>query len=150
MKHLLKIYLVLCAAALLAACGSDGEGGEEASTPGSSTPKTYSKSVTISYEATTQVISLDGLSAKLTSVTGATDWLRIEEQSYSSGTPGVKVIVGENLTLSERKANLTATASTGDRIIVNVTQQAHPAESNTGSDDSHDNVTDQPANAPRR
>lgn len=138
----------LCAVLMLAACGGGDGGGS--SDPEPYVPKTTSAELAFGYEASTQTTSIDVFTSDITAITGATEWLHLTKQPYTSGAPSVKIVVDENLTLSERKTNVTMTSKLGDRLILNVTQAAHPAEPNTGADDSHDNVSDQPAYAPQR
>lgn len=140
-KH---IFFLLCAVFVFTACRSGGSDGSE-----EYVPRTFSQSIELSSDAAEQIMLLDGLTAK-PSISGATDWLRVEECDYTEGTPSIKIMVSENLSLSDRKANITAIVPTKDKYILNVTQTAHPEESNTAPNGQHDNVTDQPAYVPRR
>ncbi len=152
MMKTLRYMTALCALLLLAACGggSDGGGGTDPTPTPTPTPKTYSQELTLTSDAREQVVTLSDFNASISSISGTTPWFQMTKEAYASGAPSVKMIVAENLTTTERKCNVTLTASTGDKLILNVTQAAHAEETRTGADDTHDNVTDQPAYAPLR
>lgn len=146
----LRYMTVLCAVLMLAACGGGGGDSSEPITPEPYSPKTSSAELKVGYEGLTQTASIDVFTSDIIAITGVTDWFHLTKQTYTSGVPTVNIVVDENVTLSERKTNVTLTSKLGDRLIINVTQEAHPAETNTGGDSSHDNVSDQPAYAPGR
>ncbi|MCR4612472.1 MAG: hypothetical protein K5778_00560 [Bacteroidaceae bacterium] len=151
MMKTLRYMTALCAVLMLAACGGgDGGGGSDPYTPEPYSPKTSSAELKVGYEGLTQTASIDVFTSDIIAITGVTDWFHLTKQTYTSGVPTVNIVVDENVTLSERKTNVTLTSKLGDRLIINVTQEAHPAETNTGGDSSHDNVSDQPAYAPGR
>lgn len=127
---------------LLTACGSDG--GDSAPAP-----QVLNQEATFPYTVSDKDIVLNGFNGTISSITGTTDWCKVEQKA-SASTLTVVFHVDENVTLSERKCVIAVTTSSGDKLTLKVTQQAHPAETNTGVDDSHDNPTDQPAYSPRR
>ena len=134
----------LCAVLMLTACGGGDGGSEEGGS------KTWSMELTLSSDAVDQTIELSQLSTTIQKIDGSTSWLVVTKETPGAGAPSVKLSATENLALSERKANITVTAANNDKVIINVTQKAHPAETNTGIDDPHGNISDQPAYAPVR
>ena len=145
MVKTMKLYMNFSVLVLLlVSCG--GDGGSEAPY----TPKTFSQEIKISSNAAEQVLTLDKLDAAIESISGTTDWFRAVKDDYWSGSPIVKISVLENLTLADRKCIVKITTTKQDVLVINVTQEAHAAETNTGVDDSHDNVSNQPAYAPLR
>ena len=145
MKYLHYFLATLCVATLFISCGGgDGDSNDVYS------PQTYVKSVAFSSDAAESVFTFEGTTAKLSPISGSTEWLSIEGPTYTSGVPSIKLIVKENLTLSDRTATLTAITAMDDKFIIYVRQQAHPAETNTGADGVHDNESSQPAYVPRR
>ena len=143
MMKTLRYMTALCAVLMLTACGGDGGSGEYV-------PQTWSMELTLSSDAVTQTIELSQFSTAIQKIDGITSWLVVTKETPGAGAPSIKVTATENLTLSERKANITVTAANGDKVIFNVTQKAHPAETNTGVEDPHGNISDQPAYAPVR
>jgi hypothetical protein len=141
MMKTLRYMTALCAVLLLAACGGgDGEAAYE--------PKTGSSELTVESAGLDKTENISIFSDEVANITGATTWCRVTKASQ--GPTYIRIVVDENLTLSERKANVTVTSKLGDRLLINITQKAHAAETNTGVDDSHDNVSNQPAYAPVR
>ena len=62
-------------------------------------------------------------------------------EAYSSGTPKAKLRWMENTTENPRKSVVTVNTTTGDQLIISVTQKAKDVD----TDSSHDTKTDQPA-----
>lgn len=142
MMKTLRYMTALCAVLLLAACGGGGDG--EAAYE----PKTGSSELTVESAGLDKTENITIFGDEVANISGSTTWCRVTKASQ--GTTYIRIVVDENLTLSERKANVTVTSKLGDRLLLNITQKAHPAEPNTDVDDSHDNVSDQPAYAPVR
>lgn len=151
----LEIYLavVLCFFCL-AACGGGGNDGGSSGGSGGGTgggsyiPKTYSQSVTLSAKKGEQVITLSDLSSAVSSVSSTPTWLVISPQYYSSGAPTLELEFQENTETEERKTTVTVSASSGDKVVLSITQQA--GEKKDGIDDLHSDKTDQPSYAPQQ
>lgn len=87
------------------------------------------------------------MSSAVSSVSSSPSWLVISPQFYSSGAPTLKLEFQENTENQERKASVTVSASSGDKVLLTITQQA--GERKDGIDDLHSDKTDQPSYAPR-
>lgn len=144
----LKLYAILLLSVLfVTACGGDDNGGDDPK-PSPSVSKTYSQSVTLPAEGGTQNVTLNDLKSAVSSVGSTPDWLVISRQLYSSGAPSIKLEAQENKTTEERKCSVTILADSGDKVILDVTQQASSKQEGTGIDDFHNHTTTQPAYAP--
>ena len=150
----IKIYLmVLLGLFVLSACGGGGDdaGGSGGSSGGGGNnghvPQAYAQSVSIPATSGDQVITLSSLNSSVSSVSSSPSWLVISPQFYSSGAPTLKLVYQENTETQERKAVVTVSASSGDRVVLTITQQA--GERKDGIDDLHNDKTDQPSYAPQ-
>ena len=162
MKQLRIYLLALMGIMVLAACGggddpvtSGGSGGSSGGGGGTPVPQTYTQSLTIKAEGGEQTVTLHNLSSAVSSVGSTPDWLIVSPQFYSSGAPTILLVAQENTETSERKCDITLTASSGDKVILSVTQQAASGGgggtgggSGNDIDDVHNDQTDQPAYAP--
>ena len=153
MKRLGIYFIAVLGLFLLAACGGGGDDGSSTggtnggSGGGTYPPKTYSQSVTLPAQGGEQVITLSDMSSAVSSVSSSPSWLVISPQFYSSGAPTLKLEFQENTENQERKASVTVSASSGDKVLLTITQQA--GERKDGIDDLHSDKTDQPSYAPR-
>ena len=151
MKRLVIYLISVLNCFFLVACGGgsddDGGGGTGGTSGGSYIPKSFSQSVTLPAKGGEQVITLSDLSSAVSSVSSSPSWLLISPQFYSSGAPTLKLEFQENTENQERKASVTVYASSGDKVQLNVTQQA--GEKKDGIDDLHNDKTDQPSYAPQ-
>lgn len=151
----LEIYLiVVLGIILLAACDGGGDdGGSTGGTGGNSgggsyIPKTYNQSVTLPAKGGDLVITLSDLNSAVSSVSSTPTWVVISPQYYSSGAPTLKLEFQENTQIEERKITVTVYASSGDKVLLSIIQQA--GEKKDGIDDLHNNQTNQPSYAPQR
>ena len=155
MKKFCLYIACLTTIILLAACGG-GDGDETRSNTGgggnsgggsSSRPMTYTQSVTVPASKGEQVLTLSNLSSAVSTVSSSPDWMVISPQFYSSGAPTLKLEFEENSVMSTRECNVTVTASSGDKVVLTITQQA---ADKSAIDDLHNEQTDQPAYSPSR
>lgn len=151
----LEIYLIaVMSLFFLAACGGGGDDGGSTGGSGGGTgggsyiPKTYSQTVTLPANSGELVITLSDLSSAVSSVSSSPTWLVISPQFYSSGAPTLKLVYQENTETQERKTSVTVLASSGDKVLLTITQQA--GEKKDGIDDLHNDKTDQPSYAPQQ
>ena len=159
----IELYLVaLLSVFVLAACGGGDDGGSNPSGGnsggnggGSYTPKTYNQSVTLPAKGGDMTVALSSLSSEVSSISNTPSWLVITREYYFSGAPTVKFGFEENKDGQERKATVTVTASSGDKVVLSITQQATGGSGGGGTqedvkkgiEDLHDEYTSQPAYA---
>lgn len=155
MKNICIYLLSLTAIFVLAACGgggggsSTGGGGNSgASSGGGNAPQTYTQSVTVPATSGEQVVTLSNLKSSVSSVGNAPSWIVISPQYYTSGAPTLKLEYQENTATTKRDCKVTVLASSGDKVVLTITQQA--SEVKSGIDDIHNDPTDQPAFSPER
>lgn len=155
MKKICIYLLSLTAIFVLAACGgggggsSTGGGGNSgASSGGGNAPQTYTQSVTVPATSGEQVVTLSNLKSSVSSVGNAPSWIVISPQYYTSGAPTLKLEYQENTATTSRDCKVTVLASSGDKVVLTITQQA--SEVKSGIDDIHNDPTDQPAFSPER
>ena len=133
MKNI-RQYLAACIALLmLTACPSDPE----------SETHSYTQDISLPSSASEQLVTLNQLQSAIATVKNSASWLTVEAQSYSSGSPQVKLRSTANTAKSDRKCNVTITATTGDKVTLSVIQQG--TSEGTGIDDVHNSQTDKPA-----
>lgn len=158
MKKICIYLLSLTAIFVLAACGGGGEdsgntgggsgnSGGGSSSGGGNTPQTYTQSVTVPATSGEQVVTLSNLKSSISSVGNAPSWIVISPQYYSSGAPTLKLEYQENTLTTARDCSVTILASSGDKVVLTITQQA--SETKSGIDDVHNDPTDQPAFSPK-
>ena len=154
MKKICIYLLSLTAIFILAACGGDdggsstGDGGNSGgSSGGGNAPQTYTQSVTVPATSGEQVVTLSNLKSSISSVGNAPSWIVISPQYYSSGAPTLKLEYQENTLTTARDCSVTVLASSGDKVVLTITQQA--SETKSGIDDVHNDPSDQPAYSPK-
>ena len=139
----LNIYIIAIICVLfLTACGP---GPEPEPSPSPNPPKTYSQSATLTAKGDAQKVTLNNLNSSISSVNNTANWLTATPQYYTSGHPQIELQATENTTGSERKTEVTVLASSGEKVVLTVTQEAAPA----GIDDMHDEKTEKPAYSPQ-
>lgn len=106
-------------------------------------PQTYTQDVTLPSKGSEQVVTLNQLQVSVAAVENSSSWLTVEAQPYTSGSPQVKLRSTDNTAKEERKCSVTVTATSGDKVILSVTQQG--GYEGTGIDDLHGSQTDKPA-----
>ena len=121
--------------------GTSGGGGGS-----TQTPQTYTQSVTFPAKGGEQVVTLSNLTSSVSSVESTPNWLIISPQNYTYGAPTLKLELQENMDTTERSCKVNVLASSGDKVVLTIVQQA--AEVKTGIDDIHNTHTDQPAYSP--
>ena len=99
-------------------------------------------------DASETIVSLNGLSSEVTRKSGSASWLATEMETYTSGTPKVKVTCSQNLNVESRQQDVTFIA-TNDTLVLTVRQAAYNG-GGTDVNNPSDTPTDQPAYAPRR
>ena len=154
MKKSIFYMVALSSMFLLAACGgesSSSTGGTDGITDDDRTPpKTYTQSVSLPATAGEQVVTLSDLNSAISSVSGASSWLVVSPQFYSSGAPTLKLEYQENVGTTARSCTVTASASSGEKVVLTITQQSENEDDGNGIDNIHNETTDQPAYAPRK
>ena len=149
-SKIFSLLLAFVAVIALAACGGDDNSDSSPLNPVGPEGRTYQQSVTLPAQGADKTVSLTDLSTAIREMEEATDWLTVMKQSYTSGVPRVRLTASDNTNgnaaTTERKCVVTITATSGDRVLLVVTQEGYEPEApKTGIDDSHDIVTDQPA-----
>lgn len=142
------IYIiVLIGLSLFTACGGDndsdntGGGSGKPDTPAAQ-PQTYQQSVNLTAIGVEMIVKLQNLSSAIRSVENCPVWIVITPQTYTSGVPSIKLEAQENKVPEERLCEVTIVATSGDKLILTIIQQACTT---TGIDDAHDEPTDQSA-----
>lgn len=105
--------------------------------------QTNTQEIVMTPKASEQVVTLTQLSTAISTVEKGESgsWLTVEKLPYESGSPQVKLRSTDNTETVERKCTVTITASSGDKVVLSVTQQSE----GTGIDDLHGSQTDKPA-----
>lgn len=148
-KHF-KIFLLAVAAVLtITSCGDDDKKEESPINPVTPEGRTYQQSVTLDSQGTQQTVTLNDLKSKIDDVKNTNTWLTVLIGTYTSGSPNIVLSAEENTSTQTRSGNVTITSTSGDKVILTVTQQ-EAEEQKTGIDDSHDIPTDKPAYSRRR
>ena len=133
MKKIRLFIFAGIALLMLTACPSDSE----------PEPQSYTQNIELPSNASEQIVTLNKFSSSITMVENSASWLTVEPQVYFSGSPKVKLRSTDNIERTERKCNVIITASSGDRVILSVTQQE--TSEGTGIDNLHGTQTDKPA-----
>lgn len=133
MKNIRQYILASIALLMLTACPSDSE----------QEPQSYTQEITLPSNASEQEVTLNKLHSSIATVENPVSWLTVETQAYSSDSPRIKLRSTDNNVEAERKCNITINASSGDRVILSVTQQGAPE--GTGIENLHSSQTDKPA-----
>ena len=94
-----------------------------------------------------KTVTLTNLKTAIKDIEYNADWLTVIKQTYTSGSPSLRLTATANVkdgeSTNSRSCTVTITANSGDKVLLNVTQQG--AERKTGIDNPHDTPTDQPA-----
>ena len=133
MKSIRQYLFAGIAMLMLTACPSDLE----------SETQTYTQNIVLPSYASNQMVTLNQIHSSITTVQNSASWLTVEPQTYSSGSPQIKLYYTANIAKAERKCNVTITASSGDEVVLSVTQQG--ISEGTEIDDLHNSQTDKPA-----
>lgn len=146
----LSITFTVCLALL--ACGGDDDDpyNPTPQPPKPETPKGkhLTQTCDMPADASETIVSLNGLSSEVTRKSGSASWLATELETYTSGTPKVKVTCSQNLNVESRQQDVTFIA-TNDTLVLTVRQAAYNG-GGTDVNNPSDTPTDQPAYAPRR
>lgn len=135
-----KIIIIACVSILAFIACSGDEKREDVIVDG----KTFQQSATLPASKADTTIILSDLKAAINSVKGGNEWLTVVKESYTSGSPKVRLTAKDNKEEKPRDCKVTITAESGDKVVLTVEQNgAEPKK--TGIDDSHDIPTNQPA-----
>ena len=143
------LLLASIAMLILAACGGDDPKEPSPLNPVDPEPtgQTYQQAETLPAEDADKTVTLTNMTTAVKDLEYDADWLTVARQSYTSGSPTLRLTATDNVkdgeTTNVRSCTVTVTATNGDKVLLSVTQQG--AERKTGIDDSHDVPTDQPA-----
>ena len=148
-KHFKIFLLVMIVVLTITGCGSDDKKEESPINPVTPEGQTYEQSVTLDTQGTQQTVTLNDLKSKIDDVKNTNTWLTVLIGTYTSGSPNIVLSAEENTSTQTRSGNVTITSTSGDKVILTVTQQ-EAEEQKTGIDDSHDIPTDKPAYSRRR
>lgn len=150
-KNKYSLLLAIVAIMTLVACGGD-DNGPSPLNPVDTEGKTYQQSETLPAESADKTVTLTNLKTAVKDIEYNADWLTVIKQTYTSGSPSLRLTATDNVkdgeSTSARTCTVTVTANSGDKVLLSVTQEG--AERKTGIDDSHDVPTDQPAYSRRR
>lgn len=145
-----KIFLMVLVVVLTTTgCGGNDKKEESPVNPVTPEGQTYQQSVTLDAQGTQQTVMLNDLKSKIDDVKNTNTWLTVLIGTYSSGSPNIVLSAEENTNTQTRSCNVTITSTSGDKVILTVTQQ-EAEEQKTGIDDSHDIPTDKPAYSRRK
>ncbi len=144
------LSLIFVASMPLLSCGgSDDSDDPIPPTPNPPTPTTKGKFITMSHElpakASEEILTLTGLSSSISEMAGqdhAASWLTITKETYTSGTPKVKLKATENVQDSKRSAYVVFVAAK-DTLALTISQAAY--QPGTDVNNPSDTPTDQPA-----
>ena len=105
-------------------------------------PQTYQQTATFgSWEVGSQSVQLNNLTTAISTIENSATWLTVEKESYTGGSPSVKLTATANDDTKERSTTVTIIAENGDKVVLTVTQ----AGRTYGIDDPHNTESDQPA-----
>ena len=134
----INLYLMAGLAMLmLAACSSEPDSDQVP------VAQTYTQNITMPSNASEQLVTLNQVQSSIAIVQHSVSWLTVETQAYSSGSPCVKLRSIDNTSKAERKCNITISVTSGDKVVLVVTQQG--SSEGTDIDDIHNSQTDKPA-----
>ena len=114
-------------------------------TPNTPKGKHLTQTCDMPADASENVVTLTGLTSEVTRKSGSASWLTTTLESYTSGTPKVKVACTQNLTTETRQQDVTFIA-TNDTLVLTVRQTVYSGDG-TNVDNPNDTPTDQPAYA---
>ena len=133
-----KLYLLALVGCLLfTACGSDDP---EEILPGG-TAKEYTETYDIPADGCNATYILKKLNTRITSVSATTDWLAISTQSYSSGSPSIKIIAEANTSKNVRKYAVIIKSENGDKLTLTLVQAGTSDGGNGSGGDNGENDT---------
>ena len=136
--------MVIVAASAILACGNDsGDNNERPIDPITPEGKTFRQAVTLPAVKADTIVVLTDLSTAISSVEGHDGWLKSEVIPYTTGSPSLRLTAADNEGDNPRSCVLTVTSASTDKVLLSVTQKNE--ELDTGIDDLHGVVTDQPA-----
>ena len=131
MKDKILFAIALMCTMLLTSCGGGGDsatgGGEYDGGNTPSRPSTYNMNVIIEASAYTQTTTLDKLSTNIATATCSEGWVTLTRNAYSSGSPKITIDVTENTSTSSRSCVVTVTATDGNIVKINITQNGKAA-----------------------
>lgn len=146
-NKILSLLMTLAVMCVLSACGGDDNDEPSPLNPVESEGRSYQQAETLPAEDADKTVTLTNLTTAVKDFEYYSDWLTVSRQSYSSGSPTLHLTATDNVkdgeTTSARSCTVTVTATSGDKVLLVVTQEG--VERKTGIDDSHDMPTDQPA-----
>lgn len=149
-----SLLMAVVAVMALAACGGDDKKEPSPLNPVDPEPtgQTYQQAETLPAEKADMTVTLTNLTTAIKDIEYNTDWLTVIKQTYTSGSPSLRLTATDNVkdgeTTTARSCTITVTATSGDKVLLTVTQEG--VERKTGIEDSHDTPTDQPAYSRRR
>lgn len=124
--------------------GSDGPDPEPVAPKGKHLEQVYN----IEARATETIVTLTGLTAKVSRNTGIAAWLTVEVMPYTAGTPQAKVSATENSLTESRQQELTFYAA-NDTLVLTVRQAPFDANGGTDVDNPFDTPSAEPGFARR-
>ena len=146
-SKILSVLLAFMLVLVLVACGGDDKKEPSPLNPVEPEGKTYQQSEMLPAEDVDKTVTLTNLNTAIKDIEYNADWLTVIKQSYTSGSPSLRLTASDNVkdgeTTSSRSCIVTVTANSSDKVLLTVTQEG--AERKTGIDDSHNIPTDQPA-----
>ena len=146
-NKILSLLMTAAVMCVLSACGGDGKDEPSPLNPVESEGRTYQQAETLPAEDADKTVTLTNLATAVKDIEYDAEWLTVITQNYTSGSPSLRLIATDNVkegeTTNARYCTVTVSATSGDRVLLNVTQEG--AELLTGIDDSHNIPTDQPA-----
>lgn len=145
----IKIFLTMTLLAglslMVGGCGgSDGPDPDPVAPKG----KHLEQTCNIGARAAETIVTLTGLTAKVSRNTGTAAWLTVEVMPYTAGTPQVKVTATENSLADSRRQELTFYAA-NDTLVLTVCQEPFNAGGGTDVDNPFDTPSEQPGFARR-
>ena len=136
-----KIILSFFAVLTIVACGGSSSDNEEFPYVG----KTFQQTVTLPASQVDTVVTLSDLNAVINEIDVGEAWLTVTKLAYTSGAPTVRLTATANDGDNARSCTVTVTATSTDKVLLSVTQEKETIQ--TGIDDLHNIVTDQPASS---
>lgn len=153
MKRLKNMWIAIVAAFMLTGCpsGPDPDPVPEA-TP--LTPTTISKTLQVDWKKGQQTYTLTDLKDRISNIGNTSAWLTVTLLTYSTGSPKVQLSYEEN-DGGERSVVVEITDTKGNKVLLTVKQQVKDSDpspdpgsnddQDTGIEDTHNTVTNQPA-----
>ena len=133
--------MVIVAATAMLSCG--GGNNESPIDPITPEGKTFRQAVTLPAVKADTIVVLTDLSTAISSVEGHDGWLKPEVIPYTTGAPSLRMTAADNEGDNPRSCVVTVTSTSTDKVLLSVTQKNEVL--NSGIDDLHGMVTNQPA-----